>query len=155
MMMIINRKVLPNELLKMLLLLAICIESSFISLSAQTPSGNSNNPAAKFDAKSQKVKDEITKIGRFGEITVIDNDGKEFYGSVLEINDNSVKIHEVDLKADMEIKYERIKKIRQGYGDAKAWNGKRIPTRRHILGLVIGAAAIIAVPVIILATSKD
>ncbi|MBX7173483.1 MAG: hypothetical protein K1X72_21120 [Pyrinomonadaceae bacterium] len=153
--MIINRKVLPNDLLKMLLLLAICIQSSFISLSAQTPNNNSNNPAAKLDTKAQKVKDEITKIGRFGEITVIDNDGKEFYGSVLEINDNSVKIHEVDLKADMEIKYERIKKIRKGYGDAKAWNGKRIPTRKHILGLVIGAAAIIAVPVIILATSKD
>lgn len=154
--MIITKKEIPaNCFLSTTLFFAVLMLVSIISVSAQTTPDNSNQPTAKIDEKINKIKDDINKIGKWGEITIIDTDSKEFYGSVLEINNDSVKIHDVDQKADIEIKYQRIKKVRKGYGDARGWSGKRIPNRRHILGLVIGAAAVIVIPIAILASSKD
>jgi hypothetical protein len=63
-------------------------------------------------------------------------------------------IYEVDLKAKIEIKYEQIKKASKGYGSTRAWNGKRIPPKKRLIGLIIGIGVLI-LPVILIANGKD
>ncbi len=137
--------------LKSIVFFAMLMLCSFTAISAQTMP---NNPVP-LNAKTQKIKDEITKIGRWGEITIIDKDSKEFYGSVLAVNENSVQIHDVDLKADVEIKYERIKKIRKGYGDDKNVYGKRIPNKTRFWGFIIGVGVAVVLPIVLVANMKD
>lgn len=123
-----------------------------ISATAQTPTGEA---AEQLDAKAQEAKNKIVKIGVGNDITIVDKDGNEFYGSVKEIGASSVSINEVDQKVKVEINYVRIKKVRKDYGATRGYNGKRFSPRRSFIGLAIGAAVIIIIPAIILATAKD
>lgn len=129
--------------------IALTLLVSF-SASAQTRTDDS----ATLDAKAQEIKDKITKIGVGNDITIIDKDGNEFYGSVREIGASSVSINEVDQKVKVEINYVRIKKIHKDYGATRGYGGRRISTRRNLIGLAIAAAALL-VPIVIVATSKD
>jgi hypothetical protein len=122
-----------------------------MSASAQNTDPKSS-ASAQLAAESRKIKDQIAKIGSGNDITIVRRDGQEFYGSILSINDESVVVREVDLKANVEINYQDIKKVSKGYGSAKAWNGKRIPPKKHKIGLIAGLAAIV-VPVIIVLIS--
>lgn len=125
-----------------------------VSAPAQTVPGNANNSSQQLDAKAQEIKDQITKIGARGDITIIGNNRREFYGSILKIEDESVSINEIDQKVIVEIKYRDIKKVRKDYGSSKNRFGNRIRPRKHIIGLIIGAAAIL-IPVILIASAKD
>src|SRR5262245_65206649 len=64
----------------------------------------------------QKVKDQVQKIGIGEDVTVILLTGKEYYGSITEIEPDSFKIAEVDLKQKMAFDYKDVKKVRKGYG---------------------------------------
>ncbi len=76
-----------------------------VSAPAQTVPGNANNSSQQLGAKAQEIKDQITKIGAGGDITIIGNNRREFYGSILKIEDESVSINEIDQKVIVEIKY--------------------------------------------------
>jgi hypothetical protein len=125
-----------------------------VSTPAQTLPNNANNSSQQLDAKAQEIKNQITKIGLGGDITIIGNNRREFYGSLLEIKDESVSINEIDQKAIVEIKYRDIKKVRKDYGSSKDRLGNRIRPRKHLIGLIIGAVAIL-IPVILVASAKD
>jgi hypothetical protein len=109
----------------------------------QIPVGRS--PASvKLEAETKKVKEKIEKIGKGNKITIVKRDGKEFYGSVLDIGENTVRIDEVDLKVAVEIDYQQIKKVSEGYGSGKTISGKRHSTRRTLVTIGIGVGALIA-----------
>jgi hypothetical protein len=115
---------------------------------------NPNSNTAQLSAMAQKMKDRVVKIGQGNDVTIVRNDGQEFYGTISKIEDDFVSISEVDLKTNVEINYQQIKKVSKGYGHKRALNGKRIPPRKYAIGLIIGAAAIL-IPIIIVASSKD
>lgn len=124
------------------------------SVQAQTPAPRSD-ASVKLAADTQKAREQIAKIGSGNEITIVRRDGQEFYGSVLKIDDDSVIVNDADLKANVEIPYQQIVKVSKGYGHSRAWNGKRIPPRKHLIGLIIAAAVAIILPIIVVASIKD
>jgi hypothetical protein len=88
-------------------------------------------------SRVQKVKDQVQKIGIDEDVTVILLAGKEYYGSITEIEPDSFKIAEVDLKQRMTFDYKDVKKVRKGYGRQNPFNGKRWNPR-------VGKIAVIA-----------
>lgn len=136
------------ELLVFCILFLICS----ILVSAQTPTEAAKNQKAKSEAQIQKIKKQIEKIGRGNDITIITTDNKYYYGSILNIEDDLVFINDVDRNDTAEIKYNTIKKVRKNYGVNRDLNGRRIPPKKNLRGILIGTAAI-AIPIILVITS--
>ena len=82
------------------------------------------------------------------EVTVSLSNGDHYHGSIQSVEDDNFKMYEVDLKRLVEFKYTEVKKVESGYGHSRDLYGRRIPPRKHRIGLAIGLAAII-VPILI------
>lgn len=139
---------------KTLICVLLCyslIMLGIVSVPAQTLP---NNPTSQLDAKAQKNKDKVTKIGQGNDITIIKKNGKEFYGSVTSIESNLVLISEIDHEEIIEIRYQEIKKVRKGYGVSRNRFGNRIPTGRNAAALIV-LSGLMILPFILLAASKD
>ena len=114
------------------------------------------NPSPQVDKQLQKIKSELRKIGIGGTVTLFMKNGDEFHGTISQLDDDSLQISEVDRRATFTIKLADIRKIRKGLGYVNVFTGRRV-TRSHTirtLGIII-ATAVIAIPVILVATAKD
>jgi len=149
-----NNVIVTNKAVICAVLCCTLVMFGIVSTPAQTLPNNASNSSQQLDTKAQEIKNQITKIGLGGDITIIGNNRREFYGSVLEIKDESVSINEIDQKVIVEIKYRDIRKVRKDYGSSKDRLGNRIRPRKHLIGLIIGAAAIL-IPVILVVSAKD
>lgn len=143
-----------NKPLIFTLFCCLLLTISVFAISAQTPSETPNNQSQRIDAQVQKLKNQIEKIGRGNDVTIITTDGKRHYGSILNIEDDLVFINDVDRNETVEIKYRTIQKVRKNYGVNRDLNGNRIAPRKNLFGILIASAAIL-IPIIILAASKD
>src|SRR5258707_934708 len=83
-------------------------------------------------AETEKIKDQVSKIGRGRDVTIVRHDGHEFYGRIMKIGDDFVAVSDVDEKAEVEIDFAHIRKITRGYGSVRSWNGKRIAPKKNI-----------------------
>jgi hypothetical protein len=101
-----------------------------------------------------KARDKIVKLGVGKDVTLVRRDGREFYGSIVEIKPDAVMVDEVDMKVRIELRFDELKKVAEGYGSSRAWNGTRIPPKKHRIGLILGTAAI-AIPLILVLTGRD
>jgi DNA-directed RNA polymerase subunit F len=81
-----------------------------------------NNPASA--PPIQTVKDQVQKIGKGEDVTVILISGVEYYGQISKIEPDSFEIAEVDLKQMVAIPYADVKKVEKGYGEMNS-SGKR------------------------------
>jgi hypothetical protein len=81
-----------------------------------------NNPAS--ESRIQTVKDQVQKVGKGEDVTVILLSGVEYYGSISKIEPDSFEIAEVDLKQMVAISYADVKKVEKGYGEMNS-SGKR------------------------------
>ena len=84
-------------------------------------------------SKVQKMKDQVQKVGVAGDVTVRLLTGKEYYGSITDIEPDSFEIAEVDLKQRMTFDYKDVKKVRKGYGDRYWLTGKRLSPRAEVI----------------------
>ena len=119
----------------------------------QQPSGTA---AKQLDPMVEKIRNKITAIGVGGAVTIYLKNGDELHGTVSHINSDTVELAEVDRRIAITVDYHEVKKIREGLGNVNVFTGRRV-TRSHtarVIGLVI-ASAVIAIPLIIVATSKD
>ena len=91
-------------------------------------------------AQPDKIRQQISKIGVQGHITVYMTNGQEFYGSVSRIGADDFSVDEVDQRREVTLRYNDVKKVRGGYGTGRAINGKRIhPTKRlWVMVAVVG-----------------
>jgi hypothetical protein len=108
-------------------------------------------PPQNIPSQVQKVKDKVQKIGVAEDVTVILLTGKEYYGSITDIEPDRFEIAEVDLKRRMAFDYKDVKKVRKGYGDRHFITGKRgNPRVQAIVGIIVVGAllglAILAIP---------
>ena len=103
---------------------------------------------------AEKIKAKVTKIGIGNEVTVIVLNRDEYHGSISSVDSNSFTIDEVDLKQPIVMKYAEVKKVQTGYGHSRDWTGRRIPPRKHAIGLAIAAAAIL-IPVILVVGARN
>jgi len=73
----------------------------------------------------QTVKDQVQKIGKGEDVTVILFSGVEYYGAISKIESDSFEIAEVDLKQIVAISYADVLKVQEGYGAMNSSTGKR------------------------------
>ncbi|MCI0485674.1 MAG: hypothetical protein L0229_03645 [Blastocatellia bacterium] len=98
--------------------------------------------------QAQEVKKKVEKIAIGGDISVRLPSGKELYGTVSRIEDESFEIAEVDLKRIISIKYSDVKKVWKGYGGKGLLSGKRPNPRTSkiwfiaVIGVIFALAAI-------------
>jgi hypothetical protein len=120
----------------------------------QNPQTVNSSPQA--DKQLQKIKSELRKIGIGGTVTLFMKNSDEFHGTISQLDDDSLQIAEVDRRTTFTVKLADIRKIRQGLGYVNVFTGRRV-TRSHSLRVfaLILATAVIALPVIIVATAKD
>jgi len=127
------------------LILTIRIPAASVYDPVQTPKPS--------DTRIEKVKAKVNKIGVRENITVFHIDGKKYHGFVLRISDSDFEITEVDRKANYTFQYSEVKKVDEGYGE-KGPLGNRVGRRGHLIGLIFGFTVVLALPIILLATSK-
>jgi len=129
-----------------MLILTIRIPAASVYDPVQTPKSS--------DTRIEKVKAKVNKIGVRENITVFHIDGKKYHGFVLRISDSDFEITEVDRKTNYTFQYSEVKKVDEGYGE-KGPLGNRVGRRGHLIGLIVGFGVALALPFILVATSKD
>jgi hypothetical protein len=133
-----------NSFLAVLTSLTLLMASSHISF-AQSASADSSQMKQIQAAEKEKLKQRVEKIGVGKKITVIRLDGREFYGSVSNIETDGFQIYEVDLRQPLDFKYTELKKVRKGYGGKNYAVGKRVKAGNNLLygAAVLGALFLI------------
>jgi hypothetical protein len=91
-------------------------------------------------SQGEKVHAQVGKIGALGNITVYMPSGEQYYGTIRRIEAAAFTIDEVDQRREITLRYDEVKKVRNGYGTGHAINGKRIHphTRLIVACAVIG-----------------
>jgi len=82
-----------------------------------------NSPASA--PRIQTVKDQVQKIGKGEDVTVILISGVEYYGAISKIEPDSFEIAEVDLKQMVAISYADVYIVEKGYGEMNSSTGTR------------------------------
>ena len=101
---------------------AITFALIFANSAAVYCQSSQNSPAS--ESRIQTVKDQVQKIGKGEDVTVILFSGVEYYGAISKIEEDSFEIAEVDLKQMVAISYADVKKVERGYGEMNSL-GKR------------------------------
>jgi hypothetical protein len=99
-----------------------------------------NNPASA--PQIQRVKDQVQKIGKGEDVTVILFSGVEYYGAISKIEPDSFEIAEVDLRQMVAIVYADVKKVEKGYGEMNSSTGKRQKGVKSRSGLILTIASV-------------
>jgi hypothetical protein len=112
---------------------------------AQTAATSTNSAA-----ETQKIKEKITKMGIGADATISQREGKTFHGAISQINADSFVLSDVDLKANVELRYDQIKRIDKGYSHPDPITGRRTPPKiRKTIGWVLAGVAVVLVVVIV------
>jgi sRNA-binding regulator protein Hfq len=108
------------------------------------------------DKQVEKVKRTVSKVGVAQKITIFLKNGDTLHGTVAQIGEDSFQISEVDMRQTLAVQYVEVKKVRSGYGGINLFTGKRAsPPRGTRIALFSALAVVLALPIIVLATSKD
>jgi hypothetical protein len=101
-------------------------------------------------SETAKTKAKIAKLGVGTDVTVVGRAGKTFHGSIGKVGDDSFSVNEVDLKANVEIRYDQVKRLEKGYTPASPITGHRTShkTQRIIGFAALGALVVVVVVVI-------
>lgn len=121
-------------------LIAILIAATLIFTNTCPCFGQTvQNPAAQTD----KIKQQIEKFGIRKKITVIKLDGKELFGSILNIEADHFDLDEVNSRQLARVRFDEVKKIKKGLGNLNAFTGKRVnPPNRIVIGAIFVGAII-------------
>jgi small nuclear ribonucleoprotein (snRNP)-like protein len=115
-----SKKILSMALACLLVYLFVCVKP--VSASQAQPS---NQQPSKADQQAERIKIKVQNLGISTRVTVILKTGRELYGSVAAIDDDSFQTLEVDQKQLVTIAYKDVKNIRFDYGNPNPFNGKR------------------------------
>lgn len=104
-------------------------------------------PSAKEARLIDRIKRDIEDYGIAAKVTVILKSGQERYGEIAEIDNDTFKIVEVDMKRLLTFDYKDVKKVRFNYGNPNPFTGKRWhPRWGHIALIALTAFFLIVIP---------
>ena len=103
------------------------------------------------DPLAEKIRRDVEKIGIGKKITLIFKDGTENYGTITAIAQDRLSIAEVDLKKQIDVGFDELKKVRKNFG-GKGFMGKR---PNPMWGLIAGAALIGAIFALVFAVGQE
>ena len=113
---------------------------------AQTPQGTTT--------QRDKIESKIRRIGIRADITVKLFNGKTFHGFINRIDDQEFEMSEVDLKTNILVRYDEVRKVESGYGE-KGPLGNRVSKKTRRIGTIIALVATVVIPVIIVASVRE
>ena len=133
-------------------LVAILVSLSLLVVSAQQVWSQQSAPV--LDQQAMKIKDRVGELGLGTDVTVILQQGREYYGFIQDIGLESFVVAEVDLKQPITIDYSEVKKVRKGYGGKNYITGKRVNPKTNRIASVALLGALVLLPIILVANSK-
>lgn len=133
--------------MRTLLLSVFLIATVFARALGQQPQPTPQGTATQTD----KIFTKVTKIGTRADVTVKLINGKTYHGFINRIDDQEFEVSEVDLKTNVVIRYDEVRKVESGYGQ-KGPLGNRVGKKGRRIGTIIGLAAL-AIPFILVATT--
>lgn len=106
--------------------------------------------------QAAKIKTKIENIGVREDITVKLITGKTYHGFVNKIDAEVFEMAEVDLKRNLSIRYDEVKKVESGYGE-KGPLGNRVGKKGRNIGriILIGLAAFLTIAIVVGVNDKD
>ena len=135
-------------------IISLCLVGSLLLALQLSAVGQATPPRVASDKQTAKIKAVVGKIGIRGDLTIGLANGRTYHGFVTRIDDELFEMTDVDLKASVTIRYDEVKNIESGYGE-KGPLGNRVGKKKRRLGMLIGLAVALIVPVVIVATVKD
>ena len=113
-----------------------------LQLGAQTP-------------QVEKIRQQVGKIGNLNNVTVSMRDGHEYYGSITQIGREDFSVQEVDLNREITLRYQDVKKVREGYGTTRNLYGRRIHPRTKLIVTLAVVGGLIALVFVAVASDKS
>lgn len=109
--------------------------------------GFAQPPSAKDAKQIDRIKRDVENYGIATRVTVILKDNQERYGEIAQIDDDTFRIVETDMKQLLTFAYKDVKKVRFNYGNPNPFTGKRWhPRWGHIAILALTAFFLIIIP---------
>jgi hypothetical protein len=133
-----------------LLLSLFLIASLFAQAHGQQPQPTPQDSASQTD----KIAAKILKIGIRADVTVKLYNGKTYHGFINRIDDQQFEMSEVDLKTNVVVRYDEVKKVERGYGE-KGPLGNRVGKKGRHIGMIIALATTVGIGVLMIAGVKE
>jgi hypothetical protein len=128
--------------------LAVC------SLAVCIPVCQAQQVTEPLSTHAQKVQTKIDGVSAGAPLTVILQDKTEFHGNLLSSDHAGFALDEIDLKKQIHVRYEDVKKLRNGYGGMNHATGRHVdPVRSKVIVIAV-VGGVIAVLIAALATDK-
>lgn len=106
--------------------------ASTVCISAQT---------AALSPHAAEIERHVSRLAPDAKISVIPYQGQEEFGRFVSRQADGFTFHDVDTKADVAVKYEAVKDLRNGYGGYNTIRHRHTDRKRAlIVGLVLAAA---------------
>jgi hypothetical protein len=90
----------------------------------------------------QKVREQVQKIGRDQDVTVILTSDLEYYGMIIKIGTDSFEIDEADLRQIITVPYKDVRDVQKGYSRVDPSTGRRVSNRTKYKYTIITVASI-------------
>ena len=118
--------------------------------------GQKQQPAPS-EKQIEKVMHDVFNVGVGQRMTVFLRNGDTLHGTLAQIREETFEVSEVDMRQTLTVRYDEVKKIRGGYGGVNLFTGKttNAPPRGVRIALFSGLAFLLALPIIMIATSKN
>jgi hypothetical protein len=113
-----------------------------LQLSAQTP-------------QVEKIRQQVGRIGNLNNVTVAMRDGHEYYGLITQVRQEDFLLNEVDLNREITVRFQDVKKVREGYGTRRNLYGRRIHPRTHLIVTLAVVGGLLALVFVAVATDKS
>jgi hypothetical protein len=109
--------------------------------------------SAPLDKQAVKIKRTVGKISVGERITVFLKNGDDLHGTVSYIGADNFDVAEVDMHRLINVQYQDVQKVRNGYSEINLLTGKRYSRPRGLkIAAFVGVLALIFVPLVIYAT---
>jgi len=82
-------------------------------------------------------------------------DGHEYYGWITQVAGEDFSIIEVDLKREISLRYQDVKKVREGYGTGRNLYGRRIHPRTQLIVTLAVVGGLFAFEFAVVASDKS
>lgn len=106
------------------------------------------------DKQVEKVKRAVGKIGVGQRITVFLKSGDTLHGTVAQVGEDDFQLAEVDRRQTIAVRYDEVKKAREGFGGINLFTGQRTShSRGSRIAFTAVAFAVVLLPVILVAAS--
>src|SRR5450631_1857526 len=98
---------------------------------------SSAQQAPSLSKKAEGAKQKIESLAPNAEITVIPLHGQKEYGSIVSHDEQSFTLYDLDLKANVVLKYAEVKKVKDGYGGRSSFAAKHPQVKKGVIVAVV------------------